>query len=267
MNLRQSAIDRTERFESLCSHFYLDTLGNVTVGYGRLVADADAATALPLTKADGSAASDDDKRAEWTNIHGQEAGHPASYYKKYATLFLSDADATALLVSDLNASIGYLSQKFAGLDAFPDDAQDALLDMIFNIGPGNFSATKWPSLFAAVNATDWITAAAQSNRPAVSADRNAAIKQLFLNAAATTRAARHAAVLTAYNFESLSAAFRQHIADTLNFAKSTESVPRLFPNGITHIEIDLKAGPVELSVKLNGPDEGKKPVRSARIKR
>jgi GH24 family phage-related lysozyme (muramidase) len=188
MDIRQSAIDRTAGFESYVGYFYLDTTGNVTVGYGHMVPDADTATSIAL-KLNGADASDQAKKDEWNTIHSKDSGHVASYYQQFTTLTLDQSDGKTLLGSDLANAASDLAKRFPSLDTYPDAAQDALLDMIFNIGMTNFSSAKWPSLFAAVNSQDWRTAAAQCNRPDVGDDRNNAIRDLFLSVAAPVAAA------------------------------------------------------------------------------
>ena len=78
-----------------------------------------------------------------------------------------------------------LQSVFANYTSFPGPAQEGLLDMMFNMGPNKFTADKWPSFFAAVNATppDWNTAAIQSHRTGVSDARNDAVRALFQQAA------------------------------------------------------------------------------------
>jgi GH24 family phage-related lysozyme (muramidase) len=251
MDLRTTAVSRTKGFEAFCEHFYLDTTSNVTVGYGRMLPNTAATAGLSLSKADGTAASAKEKSAEWTAIKAQPAGKPASWYKKHCTLTIGEPDAATLIEADLKTAIGYLAGKFADLDSYPEDAQDALLDMIFNIGTGNFTAAKWPGLFAAVNAEDWKKAADQSNRPQVSAARNAAIKQLFLDAAAP-------ALLGAVEVEpgALQRALQDNLAGLLDLLASTKSDARLFPHGITSITLSASGGGVELSLAVRGPDAG-----------
>ena len=249
MDLRETAVSRTKGFEAFCEHFYLDTAGNVTVGYGRMLPNAAATAGLSLSKADGITASAQEKSAEWIAIKAQPVGKPASWYKKHCTLTISEVDASALLEADLKTAIGYLSGKFADLDSYPEDAQDALLDLIFNIGTGNFTAAKWPGLFAAVKAKDWKNAANQSNRPQVSATRNAAIKQLFLNAVAP-------GLLGAAEVKpgALQQAMQDNLSSLLDLLVSTKSDARLFPYGITSITISASGGGVELSLAVSGPD-------------
>ena len=69
-----------------------------------------------------------------------------------------------------------LKLKFFKFDSYPMTAQFALLDMVFNLGT-NGLVTKFPSFKKAVEAEDWATAAKESNRPQVSAARNATVRK------------------------------------------------------------------------------------------
>lgn len=247
MQIRQSAIDRTASFETFIGYVYLDTNGYVTVGYGHMLPDADSTTAIPL-KLNGANASDKAKRSEWTTMESQEPGHDASYYKKFTKLTLDESDARSILKDDLASAAANLATRFPSLDDYPDAAQDALLDMMFNIGLTKFTKSKWPSLFAAVENKNWTSAAAESHRTEVSDERNNAIRDLFLSAATAT-------------FQAATAATVQHlVADhlwqILDFVKSGEASSKFYPNGITNISVSLKVAAVEVDLEIQGPDQG-----------
>src|SRR3712207_5090478 len=114
MEVRDSAVERTAGFEGYVEHFYLDTKGKVTVGYGRMIADASAAAALPM-KVGGEDASDKAKRDEWTLIKSKPAGHPASYYKQFTELTILVDEAKALLRADLKGAAADLKVRFPKL--------------------------------------------------------------------------------------------------------------------------------------------------------
>lgn len=259
MEIRQSAIDRTAGFETFIGYVYLDTNGYVTVGYGHMLPDADSATSIPF-KVNGADASDQAKRAEWVTMKSQEAGHVASYYEQFTTLTLGESDARSILKDDLTTAAGNLAKRFASLDDYPDAAQDALLDMMFNIGPTKFTKSKWPSLFAAVENKDWTAAAAQSHRADVSDDRNNAIRDLFLSAATTTFQPAMAAAVQHLVGE--------HLRQILEFINSGKPSSKFYPNGITRLRVSLKVGSVEFGLEMQGPDQGgpSKPPGTSRKK-
>ena len=181
MQLRESAIERTKAYEGWAEHFYLDSVGCVTVGYGRMLPNAASAATLTLRK-NGVAASPDELRNEWAVIKAQEPNHLAAYYRPFTTLTLDEAVGRQYLVEELRQSAGYVATAFPALETFPPGPQDALLDMMFNMGPTRFSKTSWPNLFAAVANRNWAGAAAQSKRQGIGDDRNKAIRDLFMSA-------------------------------------------------------------------------------------
>lgn len=248
MDIRQSAIDRTAGFESFIGYFYLDTNGYVTVGYGHMVPDQDAAAALPL-KVDGADATANAKRNEWTVINSKDAGHPASYYQQFTTLTLDESDAKTLLKGDLQVAAGNLLVRFPSLDDYPNDAQDALLDMIFNIGLTKFNDLKWPTLFAAVRKQDWKAAADASHRSDVSDDRNTAIHDLFVSAAGALTADLRAANI-------LGQSLRDQMQELSRFVAGGQVLPKFFPHGITKVHLGLKAAGAEIDFDVEGPGTG-----------
>jgi GH24 family phage-related lysozyme (muramidase) len=245
MQIRQSAVDRTAGFETFVGYVYLDTNGYVTVGYGRMLPDADSATAIPF-KLNGSDATSDAKRQEWTTMNSQEAGHVASYYKQFTQLTLAQSDALSILTDDLTTAAGNLATRFPSLDDYPDPAQDALLDMMFNIGVTKFTKNKWPSLFAAVESKDWTTAAAESHRPDVPDGRNNAIRDLFLSAAAVVFQPA-----IALNMQQM---FEKYMSEILHFIESGEKHSKFYPSGITELKVSLKVATVGLELEIRGPD-------------
>src|SRR5690242_12047741 len=112
MKVRDTAVDRTAGFEVFVGYLYLDTKAKVTVGYGRMLPNADAATSIPLKKG-GNDASNKEKRGEWTTMNEQEAGHVASYYKQFTSLTLDESDAKILLRENLTTAASDLSVRFA----------------------------------------------------------------------------------------------------------------------------------------------------------
>jgi GH24 family phage-related lysozyme (muramidase) len=258
MEVRDSAVTRTAGFEAFVEHFYLDTVGKVTIGYGRMIPTADAAAALPL-KDNGSDAEEDAKRDEWALIKSKPAGKPASYYKQFTKLTLLESDAKAMLRENLEGSAGDLKTRFPDLDDYPNDAQDALLDMMFNLGLPKFSKAKWPTLFIAVEKKDWMTAATESNRPDVQDDRNQAIHDLFVSAAGASLKLHLVARI-------VSESFKDQIGQLSSFISTGQEIAKFFPNGITKIKLDVKAGGVEIDFEMSGPEQGKPPVLARRGK-
>lgn len=169
---------RTRRFEDVISHMYLDTVGKVTIGTGHLVPSAAAAgTLLMKVAATGKAATPAQKKAEYAEMKKQEPGKKASYYEQFTMLAMDAAESDALLLADLMRSEGDLKSIFSGYASFPAAAQEALVDMAFNLGKTKF--LKYADLIAACNAADWKTAAAECHRNGIPQDRNDEIRLLF----------------------------------------------------------------------------------------
>lgn len=245
MEIRQSAVDRTAGFEDFVEHFYLDPKVKVTVGYGHMLADADAAASAAM-KLNGNDATEKDKRDEWALIKSKDPGHPASYYKQFTKLKLGTTDANVLLREDLEGSASDLATRFPSLDDYPEAAQDALLDMMFNIGLTKFTKSKWPKLFPAVEKKDWKTAAAESNRPDVPDERNEAIRDLFLSAA------------TLFDLRAgvgaMAQSFTQQLVGILSLIERAGDLPKFYPNGITKIRFGMKVAGAEIDFEMTGPD-------------
>ncbi|MCY2967334.1 MAG: hypothetical protein NT069_27480 [Planctomycetota bacterium] len=189
MSIPPSVLERTKSpdFENNIFWMYLDTGGNVTVGAGHLIPNAAATGAALLNFVDqgGNVASTANKQQEWNTIHDQDAGHTAAYYQQFTTLHLEQVDIDVILLADMERAQGYLRTAFPDYDNFPQPAREGMLDMMFNMGPGKFTAAHWPNFFAAVNSAtpDWNKAANQSHRSGISSTRNSIVRQLFLDAA------------------------------------------------------------------------------------
>ncbi len=187
MGTRENAIARVQRFEGTITHMYQDTNANVTIGIGHMIPNEGASTGLSMVvRGSTTAATDEQKKADYTSVQAAPGGMVAGKYKPYTKLDLSSGEAANLLGTDVDRAISDCGTRFSGFSSFPGLAQEALIDMMFNIGLTNFTRAKWPKLFTAIDGKKWADAANESNRPEVPADRNAEIKKLFNDAAAKT---------------------------------------------------------------------------------
>jgi GH24 family phage-related lysozyme (muramidase) len=178
------ALERTKRFEGSISHMYLDTVGAVTVGVGRMLPDAVAAAKLAfLRNADQAAAAAQEIKDEFSVVHGKEKGKVASFYKQFTTLHLTDATIDTLLTEDLERVVTGLTGKLPDYGSYPEKVQEALVDMAFNLGL-NGLMTKFPKFIGHIKQRDWKAAAGECKRGGISDARNNEIKQLLLDAAA-----------------------------------------------------------------------------------
>ncbi|MCX7283427.1 MAG: hypothetical protein NTX28_05160, partial [Novosphingobium sp.] len=132
--------------------------------------------------------------AEWRRLRAispadTKINYAAEHYRKDAKLFITESEASRLRLLKLDAFIEDLRVIYPGFGAFPEDAQVALMDMIYNLGWRIRSVFK--SFTRAINdpkGPDWKAAAEESRRPQLSAERNKAVKDLFLAAARTAEA-------------------------------------------------------------------------------
>ncbi len=176
----EQAVATIRDFEGSVPWMYLDTAGKVTVGVGLMLVNEVAAHALPFTTGDRPAKLDEIAR-EFARVSGMRPGQIAKFYFSKQGLQLSDDAIDAKLRDTVQGFEGYLRSHLHGYEELPDAAKLALLDMIYNLGPGRLFA-EYPRLIAAVERADWKAAAASSLRRGPSAARNAWTRQQFLAA-------------------------------------------------------------------------------------
>ena len=177
----EQSLEKIKEFEGSIPWMYLDTVGRVTVGVGLMLASETAAHALPFSAA-GQPATADQISREFARVSAMKVGRAAAFYSRQPGLQLSTETIDDKLRATLEGFEGYLRTHLPGYDQLPDPAKLALLDMIYNLGPGKLFA-EYPRLLAAIERGDWKTAAAASLRRGPSAARNAWAKQQFLSAA------------------------------------------------------------------------------------
>ncbi|MDG4860312.1 hypothetical protein P8605_19500, partial [Streptomyces sp. T-3] len=182
-------VARTRRFEVAIAHMYLDTVGAVTVGAGHMLPSSDAALAVDLLRnSDDKPATDAEKRADFDSVAQRVKGKAASLYKQYTQLYLTPDAIEALLRDDLGRVLAGLRRRLPDWDQYPVAAQEALMDMAFNLGETKLFEL-FPKFLAAVRAKDWRSAAAESKRTELPApkgipkDRNDEIRALLESAA------------------------------------------------------------------------------------
>lgn len=181
MSIPNSVIERTKRFEGVINHMYLDSKGFVTVGVGYLLPNADSASKLTFVlKSNGNPATKTEKESDWNTISQQEKNHQPAYYDQFAKLKLNQEDINTYLDQKLQSCEKELMNLFTESEYshYPQKAQEALLDMIFNLGLTQF-INKFPNLVNAVKKKDWKTAANECHRLGISESRNNEIKELF----------------------------------------------------------------------------------------
>lgn len=176
-------LERARRFEGAIPHLYLDTVGAVTVGVGRMLPSA-AATAklIFIRNVDSKLASELEKKDEWELISSKEKGKSAGWYKQFTSLHLSESAIDTLLTEDMTRVQSRLQANFPDFDRFPSSAQEGLLDMVFNLGESGLM-NKFPKFVDAVKKQDWKTASSECKRSGIPQSRNEEVKKLFEDAA------------------------------------------------------------------------------------
>lgn len=191
--LRQQIVHRLESYEGRVNHLYLDTVGKVTVGVGHLIPYRGAISRVDLytvwNGVTGSMATFSEKQDEYDRVSAQPAGYRASWYRSATRLVMLDTTISRLRDEHVDTFHRELRAIYArkngfaeDFDGFPETVQAALFDLIFNLGASRLMNT-FPRFNQSIRASDWRTAAKESHRPQVSAERNRYVHQLFLSAA------------------------------------------------------------------------------------
>lgn len=196
-SVKDALLEQIERLEGRVNHFYLDSVGKVTIGIGHQVASEAAAAELPLfiPRMFGwwlRKATAEEKQAEYqfVQLNGPDTlyRYNASYYKQFTRMTMLDEDIEKLLLNHINSFHSELSRFYnrkngfyRDFDEFPDEVQMTLFDMIFNLGMTNLRSA-WPKFNGAIKIEDWKTAAEESSRRQVSLARNDYVRDLLLTA-------------------------------------------------------------------------------------
>jgi len=205
-------------YEGFANHLYRDINGFMTVGYGHLL---DAAGGLPLqTKEPARAAAPatpqallaslrapsflheptfqlprirpatrDEIQADWDAVASQPFGkkYAAGYYAQFTKTYLTLEFCETLFDQDIEQKIAEVRPRFDAFDTYPQPAQEAILDMAFNLGVAKLYNV-FHNLRQAILDEDWSKAAQECHRTKIDEARNEATKQRFLNAAAISKA-------------------------------------------------------------------------------
>lgn len=190
--VRAEVVKNIIKYEKKINHFYLDSLGKVTVGIGHLIPNKQLVSMVTMykvvNKLPGQMATSQDKQKEYDTIAKQKIGYKAEWYAKHTTLTMKDADCTALLNKHVASFYKELTNLYKKSNGYPDDfdkldknIQMALFDMIFNLG-ANRVVAKFPLFDKALKAGDWKKAATESNRPQLDPLRNTYVRNKLLAA-------------------------------------------------------------------------------------
>jgi hypothetical protein len=150
-SVRDVWLEFNEPLEGRLNFMYLDIRGLVTTGVGNLIDPRELAEELPWETADGSVAAPEQIDAEWDQIKSKldQAKLGGGTFKRFATLFLPDAEIDRLVFNKLDEMERLLKSRpdFADFDEFPADGQLGLLSMSWAMGP-LFKFPKFQSFIA-----------------------------------------------------------------------------------------------------------------------
>ena len=148
-NLLARAREHLRKEENDLPHIYLDTKGYKTVGVGTNIDDRKKFISIdwqkdnrPATEQEKSEAFEVFERVKRRKEYGQKYG--AKWYKDKSPLRISKETSDKLLNEHLNNDLISLRKTFVEFDSFPEELQDVLLDIKYNVG--NVSNEKWPKL-------------------------------------------------------------------------------------------------------------------------
>lgn len=177
------AVNRRSELEGEVSYFYADTKGLVTIGVGCLVDPIETARNLPMLRKDGSLATVAEIEADWRAVKNDplmaKEGHLRA--RRVTRLRLNEAGMNALLREKLFRFAGDLRKQFPGFNAWPADAQFALLSLSWARGQNNFAGL-YPKLTRALKDGDFVGAAAECALAGGYKARNDMNKACFLAA-------------------------------------------------------------------------------------
>lgn len=170
------------------SHPYLDTKGLITIGYGSNIDKWERFCQIDFVKnpKTGQLMNKAEKRAYYNQIrrlkpHFKTTGNkdkpynrPATVYQKYFKGTATPASMEKMCRADMRTCLNGLEKTLAKeniiLMNMPDVQIMALMDIYYNTG--NLNPKKWPSLYKALKAKNYKTAALESRRNTVETARN-----------------------------------------------------------------------------------------------
>src|SRR5260370_9473031 len=149
----EQSLAKLKEFEGCVPWMYRDTVGKVTVGVGLMLPSANAATALPFTRA-GRDATTAEIAAEFARVTTMAEGKAAEFYPLPTSPELAQPTIDAKLLEVLEGFDGRLRAVMTGYDAFPEGGRLAVLEMSYNLGPAGL-VTGYPLLHAAIENQHW----------------------------------------------------------------------------------------------------------------
>lgn len=159
----------TVPLEGVVYSLYADVKSLITTAIGLLVDPVSAALSLPLKHQDGRPATRAEIAAEWQRVKDGACGsyptcsRPGACFahqgwrasERVTRLRLSPADVDRLTQAKMTTMWRVIVSRWPDADAWPADAQMAILSWAWGVGPH----ARWPMLDAALKAGDFAVAA------------------------------------------------------------------------------------------------------------
>lgn len=167
--------------EGCINHMYLDTNGYVTIGIGFLLPNAESATELHFqNKHTLNPANKKEIIHEYKIIQAMTTGKNAAAYEPYTKLILSKEKIEAELNKRVREIYGQIERKIPNLSTYPTTAQEAVLDMAYNIGAVGLEK-KFPRFIRSFIEKNWETCASECHRKGIGNARNTSTSKLFID--------------------------------------------------------------------------------------
>lgn len=171
--------------EGFYDHMYLDSAepkSLVTVGYGKMLNSPEEAAKYPFQIND-TPASETQIRQAWNAVYNSVRGrnnYTASYFASMTTVRITEEDARAITIAHIQGNLDSAREAFTDFDDYPIPAQEAILDMAYNLGISSAGVSKFPTFNKHIRNKDFAAAATESNRPQLRHSRNIHVRELLL---------------------------------------------------------------------------------------
>lgn len=168
-------------FEGFAPYMYLDVKGNVTVGIGHLIPDAEAATRLKFHHRTKKGKVDAvHKRNAYLKVlnSGITNGSPEAF-RDVTHIDLDPEVIGDIFKNDVNDFVYELihTKGFTEFETYPGPAQRGVLDLAFNFGMPQF-VSLYENFQAALSERNWVEVAEQSSRkPVIKGELNKKIQK------------------------------------------------------------------------------------------
>lgn len=183
---------RDKSIEGEFTNFYLDSVGQVTVGIGHMIPDKDKFLELShylhIKDNPKLPATEEQIEREWQRMQslkvryvGAYKYHTAGSYKKDAIVEVDQERIVVETKKILLKMIAEMQHRYKTIIGAPYPAQKGLLDLVYNVGIPRLK--KFIQFNQAVANEDWKAAAEHCHRKGIGEYRNRCVREFFLQAA------------------------------------------------------------------------------------